>query len=191
MRLYVIRHGESENNAKGLWSGWQNPPLTQKGIEDAQRARKLIENVTFDKVYASDLTRAVQTAKEMVPGCMPELTPLLREINVGSLGGNAYTEVVNLYGEALVQHRKEANYVPYGGENAEQLMNRLKEFLHIAQTCEGENVAAFAHAGVLRHMWRIVTGERLVADRVICSNCAVLILDYTNGVWRVHSWINM
>lgn len=191
MKLYIVRHGESETNAVGRWTGWLNPALTEKGIADARRARKLLEGVQFDKVYASDLIRAVQTAKEMLPDCAPEETALLREINVGDLAGKTVAEMHEKYGDALAQHRIDTDYSAYGGENAEQFDGRITEFLHTVEGCGCETVAAFAHAGVLRRMWKVVTGSELVIERVLCLNCAILILDYTNGVWKIHSWINL
>ena len=57
MRLYVIRHGESENNLKKCWTGWYDAPLTEKGRQDARKAGTFLQGITFDKIYASDLSR--------------------------------------------------------------------------------------------------------------------------------------
>ena len=83
MKLYVIRHGESENNVKECFTGWMDVDPTEKGIADAQKAGKLLEGVSFDRIYASDLRRAMDTAKSAIPGCTPIPEPLLREISVG------------------------------------------------------------------------------------------------------------
>ena len=69
MRVYVIRHGESETNLSKRWTGWKAVNLTEKGYEDAKKAGKIIGDVTFDKVFSSDLRRAKETAMTALPGC--------------------------------------------------------------------------------------------------------------------------
>ena len=66
MKLYVIRHGQSEGNIRGVFSGWLQHNLTEKGREDARKAGRIIEKVKFDKVYTSDLNRAIETAKTAI-----------------------------------------------------------------------------------------------------------------------------
>ena len=69
MRVYVIRHGESETNYKKQWTGWSDVHLTDKGKEDAKKARDFLKHISFDKIFASDLVRAVETAKIALPDC--------------------------------------------------------------------------------------------------------------------------
>ena len=45
MKIYVIRHGESVNNLKGLWTGWSDVELTEKGVLDAKKAGEFIKDV--------------------------------------------------------------------------------------------------------------------------------------------------
>jgi 2,3-bisphosphoglycerate-dependent phosphoglycerate mutase len=96
MRIYVVRHGESETNLQKRWTGWMDVQLTDKGREDARKAGEFLKGITFDKIYTSDLTRAIETAKIALPGCRYETTPLLREINVGKLEN---TPIGDLTGE--------------------------------------------------------------------------------------------
>lgn len=87
MRVYIIRHGESETNRLNCWTGWLDVDLTEKGTEDARKAGKLLEGVEFDKLYASDLIRAKQTLETALPGYEYETSPALREVNVGAIAG--------------------------------------------------------------------------------------------------------
>ena len=68
MKLYIVRHGESETNRKGLWTGWLDVALTDKGIADAERVRDTLRGIKFDKVYSSDLQRARVTCEIALPG---------------------------------------------------------------------------------------------------------------------------
>ena len=68
MRVYVIRHGESETNLSKHWTGWMDVSLTEKGYEDARGAGRIIGDVTFDRIFSSDLHRAKETAMTAIPG---------------------------------------------------------------------------------------------------------------------------
>ena len=63
--LVLIRHGQSEWNAKNLFTGWKNPPLTEKGIEEAELAGIRIKNlnIDFSHYFTSALIRAQETGE--------------------------------------------------------------------------------------------------------------------------------
>ena len=82
MQLYLVRHGQSVNNEKGLWTGWHDVPLTDKGHEDALGAKRVLEGISFDRVYSSDLIRARETAQVVLPAYDAEPLALLREVDV-------------------------------------------------------------------------------------------------------------
>ena len=65
MNLILIRHGQSEWNALNQFTGWKDPDLTAKGIEEAHNAGKIINNlkINFDFVFTSALIRAQNTAE--------------------------------------------------------------------------------------------------------------------------------
>ena len=67
MRVYIVRHGESVNNLNKLWTGWNDEELSEKGREDAKRAGDIIKGVSLDRIYSSDLSRAMDTARIAVP----------------------------------------------------------------------------------------------------------------------------
>lgn len=190
MKLYLIRHGESENNKLGLYTGWTDANLTEKGFEDAKRVRKYIEDVQFDKIYSSDLTRAKKTAETAIPGCVYEETHLLREINLGELEGNKISLCAGIFGEDYLKNIAETNYKPYGGENYEEFMVRVKKFLDMVSESGYENVAAFAHGGFLRRCAYYILGMTIPRKLFPCKNCAIEILEYKDGEWNIHSLIN-
>lgn len=187
MRLYVIRHGESENNLKKCWTGWYDAPLTEKGRQDARKAGTFLQGITFDKIYTSDLSRAAETACIAVPGCGYETSPLLREINVGALEN---TLIAALPEEKLAQ-LSEQGYGEFGGETKEELNERAHRFLRQLEGESFETVAAFAHGGFLRSTLDAVLGVAIQRGKVCCDNCAIAVYEYTDGRWRLHSWINL
>ncbi|ORC99268.1 hypothetical protein A4T35_03275 [Escherichia coli] len=62
MRLWLIRHGETQANVDGLYSGHAPTPLTARGIEQAQNLHTLLHDVSFDLVLCSELERAQRNA---------------------------------------------------------------------------------------------------------------------------------
>ena len=58
--LVLVRHGKSEWNEKGLWTGWKDIPLAPKGFEEAQETGKQLKDIHFDYAYTSALIRAQQ-----------------------------------------------------------------------------------------------------------------------------------
>ena len=180
MKLYLIRHGESETNVKRVYTGWMQVDLTEKGIEDANSAKKRLAGIPFDKVYTSDLIRAKKTAEIALPNYVYEETPLLRELNVGELAGIPV-------GTVKIQN---FDFTPFGGENREMVRTRLQQFLSMLEGEKYQTVAAFSHAGCLREMMDFILGVKIPNQFLLCQNCTVLILDYNGENWRVHSWIN-
>ena len=185
MKLYLIRHGESESNAADLWTGWLDAPLTEKGIEDAKRARPFLEGISFDKIYASDLIRACQTAQTAIPGCDPEKTSLLREINLGSLAGTPRSNTPKDIKALIAQ-----GYTELGGESREEFKSRLRQFLTMLEQQEFETVAAFAHAGCLMSILDELVGFKIPRSAMRCNNCCIAVFEYNGDNWALHSWIN-
>ena len=68
--LILLRHGESEWNAKNLFTGWVDVPLSEKGVEEAKRGGKLLNEagVVPDVLYTSLLRRAISTAPSSLIG---------------------------------------------------------------------------------------------------------------------------
>lgn len=150
MLLYMIRHGESTANEKKLHAGWAQIPLTPKGTEDAKNAGARLNGISFDKVYSSDLLRALQTAELALPGTVAEKCELLREINVGILSGKSAEECFNLYGERYINDKAVHDFTFWNGENHSMHLNRVKKFLEMLSKQPFENVAAFCHNGTIK-----------------------------------------
>lgn len=187
MKVYVIRHGQSETNAKGRWTGWLDVNLTEKGIEDAKKAGKIIQNVQFDKIYTSDLIRAINTATAAIPNCNYEATHLLREINVGDIADKPLDIITDEQREIFRQE----GYQNINGESNNEFYGRIKQFKSHLETLDCENVAVFSHAGWLRAMLDMVVGIRLPRKNIVCGNCAVGVFEYDGSDWKLYSWINL
>ncbi len=187
MKVYVIRHGESETNAAKRWTGWYDVNLTEAGKNDARKVGEFLKNVSFDKVFASDLKRAVQTANNAVHNCCPEKSALLREIDVGNLAGKPLDCLTNEQREQVAKK----GYSEFGGESRADFCARVDKFKSQLETLDCDNVALFCHAGWVRTMLDIVVGMCLPRKSICCNNCAVAIFEYSDKEWKLYSWINL
>lgn len=93
--MYIVRHGETELNAKNAFRGWIDPSLDENGRKDAQKAGEWLKDKGIKMVYCSDLKRAVETAKiicEELGLSDPYKDFSLRPWNVGELAGKEKTK---------------------------------------------------------------------------------------------------
>ncbi len=87
--LLVARHGEADWNAERRWLGQADRPLTERGREQARELGRRLAGVAIDAAYASDLSRAVETARIALSGRGIDVTadPALRERFLGAWEG--------------------------------------------------------------------------------------------------------
>lgn len=153
--LYLIRHGESEGNAQRIWVGQGvDVPLTAIGHQQAQKTADHLRKIPFDVLYASDLTRAMQTAAPLAAALELTVVPHtgLREIDGGEWQNKHYDELVERYGEAYRVWLTDIGRAhPTGGESTAALRERAhRTIAEIIERHRGQTVGIVTHATVLR-----------------------------------------
>lgn len=68
MKIYFVRHGETDMNARNMFYGWYDADINEKGIAQAEELRAAFETIHIDAIYSSDLKRAYHTAEIIVNG---------------------------------------------------------------------------------------------------------------------------
>ena len=103
IKLILIRHGESDGNVQGIFSGFQDVDLTEKGIWQAKRLAYRLKELPVDLVYCSDLKRAQRTAEIIFKdrGIDIITNSKFREINFGAWEGYTFEEVMSKYGDGI------------------------------------------------------------------------------------------
>lgn len=151
-----IRHGESEWNARRVWQGHSESPLSALGKAQAESLSMRFQKAgyRFDRVYSSDLGRALETARLALPQAEIVVDPRLREIHFGALEGRTLEELRPEEGEEF----KRWWASPYdtmlsgGGESMASVRQRVDAWR--AELGDG-NIAVFTHGGVIRDaLWR-------------------------------------
>lgn len=188
MKLYLIRHGESEANTNRLHAGWQQVALTEKGKSQARQAGEYLKTIQFDKIFSSDLIRAEQTVQNALPDLAYETDSLLREINVGTLRGKTKEECCQEYGESYLVNKAAHDFTVYGGENEKMLLDRVEQFMSKIENHSFERVAVFAHEGFIRGMLEKVLDFKVAVGKVCFDNCMISVFEFKDGNWRLCAW---
>ncbi|MBE6577266.1 MAG: histidine phosphatase family protein [Ruminococcaceae bacterium] len=189
MKVYFIRHGQSESNSKREHGGWGQYPLTEQGKKEAMVAGKRLEGMKFDKVYSSDLIRTIQTQEIAYPCDDVERSSLIREVNVGDLMGRTADDCYAEYGDPYIKNKSIYDFSAYGGENYEQFYDRIYKFIKELEKQPYENVAIFCHGGMILTMMDIVTGLIIPNKYVLrCPNCGVFTFVFTGKSWQLDTW---
>ncbi len=188
-KLILIRHGESVANRNHIFAGHTDVELEEKGVKQAElTAQYVYENFKVDKVYASDLKRAVETGKKVADlfGLEVISDPGCREIYGGRWEGVSVEELKQNYKESYVDTWRGdiSKAEPDGGETVVQLAERIyKHFIEIAEENPGKTVVIATHATPVRAMQSIVLtgGLEKMKDIPWPPNASVTVMEYENG----------
>ena len=147
MDIILIRHGETEDNLKRIFSR-DNTKLTDKGKSQILKSKKLLKNFGYEEVYYSPLTRAVESTE--VLGLNGIIEDRIREINFGTFTGMTFDEIRKLHPLKAKEWLKDSiNYRVPKGESVLDVYNRIEEFLkEIIQ--RDKNVLLICHDCVIR-----------------------------------------
>lgn len=157
-KLVLVRHGKSEWNEKGLWTGWRDIPLAPKGIEEAQTTGEQLKDIHFDCAYTSALMRAQQTLSEIlrVINQTPPITndKALNERDYGDYTEKNKWDIQKELGEEEFQRiRRSWDYPPPNGESLKMVYERVIPYFEaeiLPHLKEGKNIIIAAHGNSLR-----------------------------------------
>jgi broad specificity phosphatase PhoE len=152
-RLLLLRHGQSEWNAAGLWQGAADPPLTPHGEEQARAAARWLAHSGLTAVVTSDLQRARRTGEVIAAELGLPMLPVeagLRERDVGEWSGHTTDEVMVKWPGQLEAWRAGALERPPGGErNADFGARVMAAVERLADRAEDEVLLVVTHGGVI------------------------------------------
>ncbi|SKA21293.1 2,3-bisphosphoglycerate-dependent phosphoglycerate mutase [Consotaella salsifontis] len=175
--LVLVRHGQSDWNLKNLFTGWRDPDLSEKGVEEAHAAgRKLKEaGLKFDIAFTSVLTRAQHTLGLILEelgqtGLETFKDQALNERDYGDLSGLNKDDARAKWGEEQVHvWRRSYDVPPPGGESLKDTGARVwPYYIHTIQphVLKGGSVIVAAHGNSLRALIMALdglTGEEIVS----------------------------
>lgn len=185
--IYLIRHGETKWNREKRVQGHRDMPLSPEGVEQARRLAEYIKDWRFDAVYASDLSRALQTAEWLGRDRGLEVTACseIRERFFGEWEGLPIEEVKRNHPDEweAIWHRGGR----YGVENAEETQQRMMSWLEgILERHHGQRVAVVSHGGSINAVLEQVSRGEYGPGRTRIRNTAVShLIHHRHQGWRV------
>jgi len=196
VRLYMVRHGETDWNKAKKVQGRADIPLNAYGRELAEKTAEGLRGISFDLAYTSPLSRAKETAQIVLQGRKIPLIeePQIQEICFGDYEGIVYR------GEGLDPQSAEfvkffddtANYIPKGeGESVGQLMERVDGFLKaLYQNPELQDkmILLSTHGAAVTAMKNCIKNEWSPAkfwQMGVPKNCAVTIVEVEGGIPKI------
>jgi broad specificity phosphatase PhoE len=147
--IYMVRHGETPWNVEGRYQGHLDPPLTEKGLQQAQTTASKLAPLDFDVIYSSDLARARQTAQALAAetGLLVQFDSRFREIHQGEWQGVLIGDIRKGWPDEIYGWETDPwNHHPPGGESLQQQQTRVfAAFDDIVAQHPGKKVAVFTH----------------------------------------------
>lgn len=154
-RLYLIRHGETDANKSGVLMGSTDIPLNDTGRQQATLLRDRINALEVDSIFASPLTRAVETASVVFGEQVPIITDSsLQEFHFGDWEGMHFSEIAQQYPDIwqLWLTDWEQTHIP-GGEAFAAFKHRVISVVEeIVRFNAGKRVAVVSHGGCIRSL---------------------------------------
>ncbi len=174
--LVLIRHGQSEWNKKNLFTGWKDPKLTARGVEEAIKAGDELKGsgYSFDKMYTSELFRAQETGRIILDRMGLDSIEVIKDLslnerNYGDLAGLNKDDARKKWGEDQVHiWRRSFDVPPPGGESLKDTAERVLPYFKqniIPQLAEGLNILIAAHGNSLRAL--VMEIEKISPDEIV------------------------
>jgi len=180
LRILLIRHGESEGNAAGVYQGHTDFSLSEKGrLQATFLAQNLsMARISIAAIYSSDLARAFETAeiiaKELqVPTVKKDKR--LREFNLGIFEGKVIANMTREERDLLDSYFKDTSKRVPNGETVEEMKARIKSFFEelVINHHKEETIIIVAHGGTIFHILTSTLGFSRDAFPEWFANCAI------------------
>jgi len=198
LKLYIVRHGETEWNVIKRFQGQLNTPLTEKGIKKLKETGKKLENVLFDEVYTSELGRTVASAEIILNenrgyrNKKRELKKLaeLNEVYFGVWQGLTYEEVLLKYPEEGNNYFYDVKNYKAENVEAENLKDALERFLKginkILNIYKSGNILVVTHGTVFEMFMNYVANNSIfdIDERTLMGNGDYKIFSYKDGKFQ-------
>lgn len=163
-KVFIFRHGESTDNADGIFSGWRDCDLTPNGVAEAQKIGKTLKNEHATKAYQSDLIRSKQTLEQVLNGYHQGVQiitdPRIKERNYGDLTGLKKADIEQKDPENFKLWHRSYDVPPPNGESIKDVEARVLPFLNeLKSSLKPEDVVFIsAHGNSLRPMRKFFEG---------------------------------
>ncbi len=186
MIVYLVRHGETKWNKERRFQGVTDVPLSEYGLWQASRLAQRFKDTNLSAIYASDLSRAYDTARIIAEphGLEVRVMPEFREMNFGEWEGLSASEISERCGSLYKRWLKDPGAVATpGGESLQSVLTRALQGLQcLAGLHKDQEILVVTHGAVLMALGCHINGEPFASFwRYYQANAAVCSLTMING----------
>ncbi len=180
--LLLVRHGQSTANARGIWQGQMEFPLSEEGQKQADLAGLALSRKPFQGLYSSPLSRAFETASIIRDraGFAGETVPVggLSERRGGILEGHTWAEHERLNPEMarkFLAIPEEERWALVGAETDEEVISRFGQAIASisARHPDGSRIVVVSHGGVMRAFLRDLFGPEVLPGAQRAANASI------------------
>lgn len=182
--LVIVRHGESEWNAQGKWTGTTDVHITQKGVVESAKVGEKITNIKFDYAYISQQIRTHETLEAIKNGAeqfnLPfEATASLNERDYGIYTGMRKNDIQRIIGnDAYDVLRRSWDSPVEGGESLKDVYERVIPFylrIIVPRLRHGQNVLIVAHGNSIRSLIKYIENisDSEIGEMEMIQGCAL------------------
>lgn len=201
LKLYIVRHGQTEWNLVEKFQGQLNSPLTEKGKMKIKETARNLENVVFSAVYTSELGRTIGTAeiilennnfeknKDVNKKLKLERLAELNEIYFGKWQGLNFKEIFLKYPEEAHNYFYDVKNYCAKNVEGEELNVGLERFLNglkkIVSKNDGGNILIVTHGTVLELFFNYIENKEAsdLDERKLIGNGEYRVYVYKNGMY--------
>lgn len=188
MRLYIVRHGETQWNKQGKIQGKLDTELTPDGVQQAKNVAKRLKNICFDAAYSSPLNRARVTAEYILAAQQQplelHLDDTLMELGYGAWQGLSFDQVKQTDPENWFLNRYSPSLMRIeGADSVVERVAQARSFVHLLyQMYPMGTVLITSHAFAIRILMAACMGLPIEATRFFAfGNTSVSIMDLTEN----------
>ncbi len=189
MKVYLIRHGETEWNCTYKMQGAADNPLNANGLRQAMAVSLYCKEIPFDHAYSSPLIRAMETCRIMIRDreCPMEVLDCITEMDYGAYEGSDIRRVMTDESEPMHDFlcRPERFTPPEGAESLDHVVQRGQKFVKewlIPNEDKYQHLLVATHGAFMRGMLEYVeSADRTAFWSSQFENCSMTVLDCTGG----------
>lgn len=199
MKVYLVRHGQSEGNKAGIHQDG-SVLLSAHGVKQAESVAERFKNISVDGIIASDYTRARETAEHIaaVSGHSVETFPILREMKMPtSVVGRKHDEsevvdikklIKNNFHNPSWRHSDEETFI--------DVWKRSKEILAFLESRSQDNLVCVAHGTIILNViLTIIAGDYYSSHLYLAAkqamhleNTGITLVEFDGEKWKILTW---
>ncbi len=180
IEITLIRHGETEANAAGVWQGTLDSPLTDAGRDQVARLSDRFAASQFDLVVTSNLGRARETSGALGPA---EIDDRWRELHVGSWEGLSMHEIIERDPDVMAALKDGEDVAFGGGEKVSEAVTRVLAAFHgvVGRLDDGQRALIVSHGGILLTLIGVLLGVETRGRMLRLTNTSVTTIRLDDG----------